>query len=183
MGNLHFLQSANFGSTERKLRILHYEIIRVNEILFTGKQNIKWKDVEKYLKKFAGMSFTVKEYSDVLYINSTFANEYAGSRYTKKLRGSLAKTKANIVQVLPQLVQNATNRCWVENKKEKHTNDAVRGWYRYDTYFSIPVCAENEDKSRWNSFSAEIVVRINDQGLYLYDIVNIKKEARKPTES
>lgn len=26
MGNLHFLQSANLGSTERKLRILHYEI-------------------------------------------------------------------------------------------------------------------------------------------------------------
>ena len=33
-----------------------------------------------------------------------------------------------------------------------------------------------------NSY-ATIIVRINDTGLYLHDIINIKKEASKPTDS
>lgn len=95
----------------------------------------------------------------------------------------MAKTKANIVQALPQLIQTATNRRWIENKKEKHMNHAGKGWYRYDTYFRFLVQAEKEENIRWNLYSATIVVRINDQGLYLHDIINIKKEASKPTES
>lgn len=159
------------------------EYIELNEIIFTGKQNIKWNEVEKYLKRFLGMSFTVEEYGDVLHINSLFANEYAESQYTKRLRGNLAKVKANIVQILPDLIANATNRRWIENKKDKHINNAGKGWYRYDIYFSIPAQAENEEEIHLNSFIATMVVRINDQGLYLYDIINIKKEARKPRES
>ena len=62
------------------------EYVQLNEIIFTGRQNIKWNEVEKYLKRFLGMSFTVKEYGDVLHINSLFANEYAESQYTKRLR-------------------------------------------------------------------------------------------------
>lgn len=81
------------------------------------------------------------------------------------------------------LFANATNRRWIENKKDKHINNAGKGWYRYDTYFSIPAQAENEEEIHLNSFIATMVVRINDQGLYLYDIINIKKEARKPRES
>lgn len=157
--------------------------VQLNEILFTGKQHIKWNEVEKYLKRFVGMSFIVKEYKDVLHINALFTNEYAESQYTKKLRGSLAKVKANIVQILPALIESATNRRWIDNKEEKHINNAIKGWYRYDTYFSIPVQAENEEETRWNCFTATIVARINDKGLFLYDIINIKKEARKPRES
>lgn len=155
--------------------------IRLNEIIFTGRQNIKWKEVEKYLKKYVGMSFIVSESNDVLHINSLFANEYTESQYTKKLKGGLAKVKANIVQILPQLIENATNRRWIENKKDKHANDAGKGWYRYDIYFSVPVQVDKE--ICWNFYAATMVVRINDQGLYLYDIINIKKEARTPRES
>lgn len=53
------------------------------------------------------------------------------------------------------------------------------GWYRYDTYFSIPVKAENEKEVRWNDYTATIVVRINEKGLFLYDIINIKKEKER----
>ncbi len=129
------------------------------------------------------MTFIVNEYTDKLQINSLFANEYAESQYTKRLRGSMAKVKANIVQILPQLIENATNRRWIANKNAKHINNARMGWYRYDTYFSIPVKAENEKEVRWNDYTATIVVRINEKGLFLYDIINIKKEARKPRES
>ncbi len=104
--------------------------IQLKEIVFTGKQHIKWNEVEEYLKRFAGLSFTVKEYKDVLHINSLFANEFAESQYIKRLRGSLAKVKANIIQILPELIENA-------------------------------------GKTRWNCFTATIVVRINDQGLFL----------------
>lgn len=97
-----------------------------------------------------GLTFIVNEYGDLLHVNSLFANEYAESQYTKKLKGSLAKVKANIVQILPQLIENATNRRWIENKKDKHINNAGKGWYRYDTYFKVPVQAENEKEMRWN---------------------------------
>ncbi len=108
-----------------------------------------------------------------MYINSAFADEYAESKYTKALRGSLAK----------YLIENATNRRWIENKNIKHVNNANGGWYRYDTYFSVPVKAENEDDVWENFYMATLVVRINDQGLFLHDIINIKKEAHKPRES
>ena len=159
------------------------DCVRLNEIIFTGKQNIKWKEVEQYLKKYAGKSFVVNKYGDELHINTLFANEYTESQYTKKLKGSLAKVKANIVQVLPQLIESATNRRWIENKKEKHVNNAGKGWYRYDTYFCVPAQSSNEQEIRWNFYAATIIVRINDKGLYLYDIINIKKEARTPRES
>ena len=111
-----------------------------------------------------------------MYINSAFADEYAESKYTKALRGSLAKVKANIVQILPCLIENATNRRWIENKNIKHVNNANWGWYRYDTYFSVPVKAENEDDVWENFYMATLVVRINYQGLFLHDIINIKKK-------
>lgn len=95
----------------------------------------------------------------------------------------MVKVRANIVQILPELIENAVNRRWLDNKDEKHTNNAIKGWYRYDTYSSILVQAEDEEEIRWNYFIATMVVRINDQGLFLYDIINIKKEARTPRES
>ena len=157
--------------------------VPLENIIFTGKQNIQWKAVEQYLKRFVGMSFMVNEYKDKLHVSASFADEYAESRYTKSLRGGLAKVKANLSQIVPQLIENATNRRWIENKSAKHVNNAGKGWYRYDAYFSIPIQAENEEKIRHNYYTATLVVRINDQGLYLHDIINIKKEARKPRES
>jgi hypothetical protein len=36
----------------------------IRSILFTGKQNIPWRDVEVYLKRFVGMRFVNHEYGD-----------------------------------------------------------------------------------------------------------------------
>ena len=55
------------------------------------------------------------------------------------------------------------------------------------------VCEEDQEKGarvydlaessyRYNYYTATALVRINDMGLFLYDIINIKKEARKPTD-
>ena len=36
---------------------------------------------------------------------------------------------------------------------------------------------------RWNYYKGTLLVRINDNGLFLYDIINIKKETSTPRES
>ena len=43
-------------------------------------------------------------------------------------------------------------------------------------FFSIPVKAENEDEVRYNQYKGTMVVKINNRGLFLYDIINIKKK-------
>lgn len=155
----------------------------IEDIIFMGKQNIAWNQVEQYLKSYIGESYIVEETKEVISIASDFPNEYAESKYTKSLRGSIAKAKANAAQVIGKMIVLAKNRRWIDNKEKKHEKDAAKGWYRYDTYFGIPVQGSEEDEVRVNIFKATLVVRQSLKGLFLYDVVNIKKEASKPHES
>lgn len=150
----------------------------VPQIIFKNKQNIPWNEVEQYLKKYIGKSFVVKEYGDVIHIAGEFPDEFTESQYTKKLRGGLAKAKANSGQVISEMIENAQSRRWIENKDEKHNKEASGGWYRYDVAFTIPV--DDAGTVRRNAYQATAVVRINKDKLYLYDIINIKKEASTP---
>lgn len=156
--------------------------IEIKETIFKGKQNIPWSDVEKYLRRYDGLEIENKEYGDIIHINAVFADEYVHSRYTRKLRGALAKTKANLAQVIPEIVKCATNRRWVENKDDKHKENAIGGWYRYDIQFSMRVKDPQKECSSLNYYNGTVIVKINDTGMYLYDIINIKKEASKPTD-
>lgn len=45
-------------------------------------------------------------------------------------------------------------------------------------WFIIPV--EHNGNMTQNKYSATAVVRIKDEKLYLYDVINIKKEASTP---
>ena len=63
-------------------------------------------------------------------------------------------------------------------KDFKHDKEANGGWYRYDVRVIIPV--EHNGNMTQNRYSATAVVRIKDEKLYLYDIINIKKEASTP---
>lgn len=155
----------------------------IEDIMFVNKQNIPWNEVEKYLKKYIGEEYKVSETGEVISIASEFPEEYAESKYTKSLRGNIAKAKANAAQVVGKMIVIAKNKRWVENKEEKHNKDAEKGWYRYDTYFGMPVQGSNEDEKRINIYKATLVVRISMRGCYLYDVVNIKKEASKPLKS
>ena len=137
--------------------------------------------MEEYLDRFRGKKVIVIETEDEIVIGSHFASEYCGSMYTKKLHGTLAKAKANASQILIELIANASNRRWIKNKDEKHKNDAINGWYRYDVLFSLPVVFDG--KRTENYYKGTLVVRINNSGLYLHDLINIKKEDSKPFES
>lgn len=158
------------------------KIIHIKSKRFLGKKNIAWTEVETYLKEYIGKSFVVEEYGDVISIPKDFPDEYTGSRYTKKLLGTVASAKANAIIELEELIKNASNRRFVENMDTKHRIDACKGWYRYDIFFSLPAQAENELNIRKNIFRGTLIVRRNTNGNELYDIVNIKKEDSKPLE-
>lgn len=132
------------------------------------------------MKKYQGNSYMVEEYGDEINVNMMSIDEYISSKYTRGLKGTLAKAKANIAQILPELIQSATNRRWIDNNDEKHKNNANKGWYRYDVFFSLPIKAEDDEDIHWNKYRATMIVRANDRGQFLYDIINIKKEVSNP---
>lgn len=162
---------------------MKHNVSEMKEIIFRNKQKIPWNEVEQYLKRYVGQAFLVREYQDLIYIAGDFPDEFSESRYTKSLRGALAKVKANSSQIIDLLIINAENRRWVENKNEKHKKDASAGWFRYDTYFTMPVKSSEESAERVNEYRATLVVRKTEKGLFLYDILDIKKEASTPHES
>ena len=151
--------------------------VLINDVFFRGKRAINWDDVEEYLQQFIGKSFIISQFQDLVYIGSDLPDEYAHSEYTRILRGSNAKAKANAVQGLPEIIETAYDKKHTENHKDKHKKDAKYGWYRYESRFALPVFDNNGELDYYNVFQVVLVVRHGDDGrMYLYDIMNIKKE-------
>ena len=159
------------------------KIIVINDIRFKGKRNINWEDVEKYLKEYVGTCYEVIETSDNVFIGTDFPGDLKGSEDTKRLLGANAKAKANATQGIPMLLRCATNRRWQENYKGKHKADAKFGWYRFTSRFALPVYSGSGEVERFNIYRIEMLIRHAADGkLYLYDMVNIKKEMSTPHE-
>lgn len=158
-----------------------HKIVVLPEIIFRNKQNIDWKAVEAYLRRYVGEIITIVETQDVVYIGSAFPEEFKGSKYTKRLKGANAKVKANAAQGITKMLEIATDKRFKENREEKHSEDAGNGWYYYTTRFAMPIY-ENETKTdNYNVFSACLLVNHAENGkMYLYDLVDIKREARTP---
>lgn len=164
-------------------------IVVINDIRFKGRQNIDWYEVEQYLKQYVGEFIEIagsmeNKYSkEIIYIGSDLPDEYTGSNYTAKLKGALAKAKANAAQGIPEMIEIAGNKRFRENLAKKHDKNAEFGWYRYDSRFALPVFGDGGEVLRYNVFHVELVIRhAMDRKLYLYDIVNIKKETSTPLE-
>lgn len=120
----------------------------------------------------------------MVFIGADLPGEYSGSVYTKTLKGANANAKANAVQVLPEIIEIATNGVFENNRKEKHTRAAKHGWYRYDTRFAIPIYSNHGELERYNIFKARLVIRHASSGKkYLYDILEIKKETSKSCQA
>ena len=99
------------------------------------------------------------------------------SEYTESLRGTNAKAKANASQGIPELLRIAQGKYFRENKAAKHKRNAKYGWYRYNSRFALPVYGSNNEIERYNVFHASMLIRCaNDGKMYLYDIIDIKKE-------
>lgn len=158
-------------------------IVVINDIIFKGKRSITWLDVEEYLRRYVGEFYSIAESGDVVYIGTDLPDEYTGSNYTKHIKGTVAKAKANAAQAIPEIIEIATFKTAEENKKEKHSRNAKNGWYRYDTRFALPVYGESGEVERYNVFSARLLIRHAASGkMYLYDVLEIKKETSKPCQ-
>ena len=156
-------------------------IVVLPDTIFKNKQNIDWTAVENYLRKYIGQIVTMAETKDVVYIGGDFPNEYKGSIYTKRLKGANAKAKANAAQSIIDMLEIATEKRYRENYKEKHLADAGNGWYYYTTRFAMPVYENSVITDIYNVYSACLIINCNKFGkMYLYDLINIKKEASTP---
>ena len=153
------------------------KLVRINDILFKGKRSVDWNDVKAYLEEYVGEIYTIAEESDMIYIGTDLPDEYTGSRYTHKLKGTIAKAKANASQGIPELLEIADNKRYRENKDKRHLRNARYGWYRYDSRFELPVFDESGSVERYNRFRATMLIRHAADGkMYLYDVLDIKKE-------
>lgn len=169
---------------ERKVNVIEdldgRKTVVIQDIRFKGKRAIDWDDVEKYLIDFIGEIYNISEADEEIYIGNDLPSEYAGSVYTKQLKGTVAKAKANAAQGLPEIIEIAANPRFEENHKRKHSRDARYGWYRYDTRFALPVYDEYGEIERFNVFNASLLIRHALNGKkYLYDVTEIKKETGK----
>lgn len=152
-------------------------LVKINDIRFKGKRSVDWSDVKDYLQNFVGDIYQVASSGDMVYIGNDLPDEYTGSRYTYKLKGTLAKAKANVSQGIRELMEIADNKRFRENQDPRHVRNACYGWYRYDSRFALPVYNENGNIERYNIFRATMLIRHSiDNKMYLYDILDIKKE-------
>lgn len=83
------------------------KIVMINDIRFKGKKSVDWSDVEEYLRQYVGEFYTIAESKDIVYIGSDLPSEYQGSKYTRSLKGAVAKAKANAAQGIPEMIEIA----------------------------------------------------------------------------
>ncbi len=158
--------------------------VRINDIRFRGKRSVNWDEVKEYLKAYVGHMYQTSTDEDMIYIGTDLPDEYTGSRYTHKLVGNVAKAKANVAQGIPELIEIADNKRFRENQDERHMRNARYGWYRYDSRFELPVFDEDGNVERYNSYKATMLIRHSaDNKMYLYDILDIKKETSNSLDS
>lgn len=160
------------------------KVVLIPDIIFTNKQSIDWKEVEVYLQKYISEIVEMEESKDLLHIGKKFPDEYAGSKYTRRTKGARAKAKANATQGILEMIGIATEKSYRKNHKEKHSEDAENGWYYYTTRFALPLYNNETKTEEYNEYSACLVVNFASNGkMYLYDLVDIKKEASNPLKT
>ncbi len=153
----------------------------VNDLLFKSRRSIDWDFIEERLKVYIGQHYEIMETSEKIYIGSDFPDEFTHSKDKIRLKGGNEKAKANIADAVPKLIEIATEKKEAPDHGNKHGHDAEYGWYRYTTYFGIPVYNESGNVEKYNIYSIKMLVRRDLNGkLYLYDFIKTKKEDVQP---
>jgi hypothetical protein len=160
------------------------KVVVIDDIIFKSKKNIKWNNVEKYSKQFNNRVIKVRETGDVVHVGNTFSDEYAGSKYSRHVKGAVAKAKANAVQGICEMVVIATEKTFRPNRKSKHDLEAANGWYYYRTRFALPIYDTEKKTNKYNVYSGCLVINCTARRqLHLYDLVDIKKENSEPIDA
>ena len=184
----HIMTQSDTGlSNDRNVSIVRdadgNNIVLINDILFKSRRSIDWDEIEQILRKFIGEYYEIAETAEKVFIGSDFPDEFTHSKYTKAIKGANEKAKANVITAIGELIQIADNKAEFPDYDRRHGNKAKNGWYRYDTRFGIPVYSELGEIERYNIFRARMLVRCDENNkLFLYDVVQIKKETSTPLE-
>lgn len=135
------------------------------------------------MKAYVGACYMIDETKDMVFIGNDLPDEFTGSKYTYALKGANAKAKANASQGIPKMIEIATDKNFRNNTSDKHKKNAVNGWYRYNSKFALPIYDESGEIERYNVFHASMLIRHDRDGkMYLYDIIDVKKETSNPLE-
>ena len=101
------------------------KLVLINDIRFKGKRRIDWDDVKQYLKGYVGDYYEIEENAERIFIGNELPEEYTESESRKNLMGANARAKANAATAIPELIQIASNPAYEENRKEKHSKNAM----------------------------------------------------------
>ena len=160
------------------------KFVMINDLRFKGKTKEEWNDIEIYLKEYIGKYYEIAETAEKIYIGKEFPDEFTHGKDKIVLKGPNLKAKANAAQAIGELIQIAENKSVSEDFNDKHGEKAKYGWYRYDTRLGLPVYNLQGEIERYNIFHASMIIRhANDGKMYLYDVIDIKKETSTPLES
>ena len=128
--------------------------------------NIMSYSVKKYIGNFA----YIIESGQKVHLGKDFPKEFAFSKYSQNLPLEIKLAKGRISSGIIEIIENATNRKYSNEKKIKHIKDAKYGFYKYNTNFSF------EYNGREQIYEGTILIRNDANGKkYLYDVLNIKK--------
>ena len=128
------------------------------------------KKTIKNIKKQKGFTYKIEETNNNIIIDKKTSKEYTFSRYTRKLNIDNKIIKSILSKYLKEIINNSSDRKFVNYKKKKHIKDAKYGFYKYKITFSII------NKNIENIYEATVLIRNSeDTKKYLYDILNIKK--------
>ena len=145
-----------------------------------GRANYKnnfQKIINNALLSINGETYVIKSDNRNVIADVVFADEFSGSIQTFSAQDRERAAKMNSIAGLSSIIENAKNPTYKKNLKAKHNKNAKRGWVYYDIRFGIK-------EENINYFTAKLVVRLDENGNdYLYDIINIKKEASNPSHT
>lgn len=172
-------RSAN-GNVQYSLKTVSgKQVVWIEHSSLSSKELNNHEAVAKFIAQHIGEVYTIIESGQHVYLGDDLPGEYTHSKYTSFLRNSnrtAAKAKNKAIDGFGELIETATNRRW-ERTRHQDSKDAKYGMYRYDATFAFPVM-ENGKLQRVQAYNAELLIRnASDGKKYLYDIVNIKRNA------
>ena len=127
------------------------------------------KTIKDYLENHINEYASIIESGQKVYLGEDLPNEYAHSKSAQNLSKSSMLAKGRAATGIKEIIENANNRNWSKNLKEKHSTDAKYGFYKYDTTFSF----DYNGKER--IYTGKVLIRNDANGKkYLYDILDIK---------
>ena len=167
--NLDFKFSLKKDTKGNNVVVIDESIINANT------PNIR-KAIANEIKTHIGEYYRIAESGYKIYLGKDLPGEYTRSKDAMNLFKNKLIDKGNASANINELIEIATNRSWLANRKEKHNKDAKYGWYSYDTRFAIPVI-KNGVVSEYKGYNANLIIRNDENGKkYLYDMIKIRRE-------